>query len=48
MTEKSDGWVVTIRVSPPSLSDNTADADRLVNELKLVLKPVIMILIYHY
>jgi len=38
MTEKSSGWVVTVSVSPPSLNDNTADADRLINELKSVLK----------
>ncbi len=38
MTEKSSGWVVSVSVSPPSLNDNTADADRLINELKSVLK----------
>ncbi|MBC2717887.1 MAG: ATP-binding protein [Desulfobacteraceae bacterium] len=38
MTGKSPGWVVTVKVSPPSLNDNTADADRLINELKPVLK----------
>jgi len=38
MTEKSPGWVLTVKVSPPSLNDNTADADRLINELKSVLK----------
>ncbi len=38
MTEKSSGWVVTVSVSPPSLNDNTADADRLINEVKSVLK----------
>ncbi|MDA3897160.1 MAG: ASKHA domain-containing protein, partial [Desulfobacteraceae bacterium] len=38
MIGKSDGWVVTVSVSPPSLNDNTADADRLINELKSVLK----------
>lgn len=38
MTEKSSGWAVTVSVPPPSLSDNTADADRLVNALKSVLK----------
>ena len=38
MTEMNSGWVVTVNVSPPSLNDNTADADRLTNELKSVLK----------
>jgi uncharacterized 2Fe-2S/4Fe-4S cluster protein (DUF4445 family) len=38
MTEKSPGWIVTAIISPPSLSDNTADADRLINELKSQLK----------
>ncbi len=34
MKAKSSGWVVKVSVSPPSLEDNTADADRLINELK--------------
>ena len=38
MTEKSSGWVESVSISPPSLNDNTADADRLINELKSVLK----------
>jgi len=38
MTDKNSGWIVTISIPSPSLSDNTADADRLINELKSVLK----------
>jgi uncharacterized 2Fe-2S/4Fe-4S cluster protein (DUF4445 family) len=34
----TDGWVRTINLSPPSLQDNTADADRLTNSLKRKLK----------
>ncbi len=33
MTETIDGWVVPVRLAPPSLDDNTADADRLKNVL---------------
>ncbi len=32
------GWVKTVRLTPPSLGDNTADADRLANALKAMLK----------
>ena len=28
------GWVQTVSVSPPTLSNNTADADRLIEALK--------------
>ncbi|MCD6585468.1 MAG: DUF4445 domain-containing protein [Desulfobacteraceae bacterium] len=38
MIEKNSGWVVTVKAPPPSLNDNTADADRLINEVKSVLK----------
>ncbi|RJP94768.1 MAG: DUF4445 domain-containing protein [Desulfobacteraceae bacterium] len=34
MMENHSGWVTAIRMSPPSLKDNTADADRLIDELK--------------
>ncbi len=37
MTEETAGWVVTVRLTPPSLADNTADADRLKNALKIKL-----------
>jgi uncharacterized 2Fe-2S/4Fe-4S cluster protein (DUF4445 family) len=30
----ADGWIRMVRLSPPSLQDNTADADRLENQLK--------------
>ena len=30
----TDGWIRLVRLSPPSLQDNTADADRLKNQLK--------------
>ena len=29
-----DGWIRLVHLSPPSLQDNTADADRLINQLK--------------
>ena len=32
------GWVRTVRLNPPSLQDNTADADRLVHALRAELK----------
>jgi uncharacterized 2Fe-2S/4Fe-4S cluster protein (DUF4445 family) len=38
MTEESSGWVVTVSVPPPSLENNTADADRLINALTSVLE----------
>ena len=38
MTQENSGWVIPVAVSPPSLDDNTADADRLVNKLKSILK----------
>lgn len=37
MTEETAGWVVAVRLTPPSLADNTADADRLKNALKIKL-----------
>jgi uncharacterized 2Fe-2S/4Fe-4S cluster protein (DUF4445 family) len=36
--KQRQGWVRTLSLTPPSLQDNTADADRLVNALKLGLK----------
>ncbi|MCP4693802.1 MAG: ATP-binding protein, partial [Desulfobacterales bacterium] len=36
--ETNRGWVETITLRPPSLEDNTADADRLIEELKSRLK----------
>jgi len=33
-----DGWVKRVALTPPVLSDNTADADRLVESLKKELK----------
>ena len=30
----ADGWIRLVRLSPPSLQDNTADADRLKIQLK--------------
>ncbi|MBW1889326.1 MAG: [Fe-S]-binding protein, partial [Deltaproteobacteria bacterium] len=36
-----EGWIRTVTLSPPSLSDNTSDADRLVVEIDL---PVLKIL----
>ena len=33
-----DGWVKNVALTPPALSDNTADADRLVESLKKELK----------
>ena len=38
MTDKNSGWITTIIIPSPSLNDNTADADRLTNVLKSVLK----------
>ncbi len=38
MTQENSGWVISVTVSPPSLDDNTADADRLINKLKSILK----------
>ncbi len=35
MMETNPGWVTAVRIAPPSLKDNTADADRLINELKI-------------
>ena len=35
---KSESWVKTVTLSPPSLEDNTADADRLESALKKALK----------
>jgi hypothetical protein len=29
-----DGWVKRVRLTPPGLSDNTSDAERLVEGLK--------------
>ena len=34
MTETGSSWVHTVTISPPSLADNTADADRLAKALK--------------
>ncbi len=34
MKFNNNGWVKTITLKPPSLQDNTADADRLINALK--------------
>ncbi len=38
MTEEPRGWVTTVDVIPPTLNDNTADVDRLLNTLKTRLK----------
>jgi uncharacterized 2Fe-2S/4Fe-4S cluster protein (DUF4445 family) len=35
MSEKDPPWIQTISLAPPSLQDNTADADRVLNALKL-------------
>ena len=37
MTVLANGWVKRVSITPPSLKDNTADADRLENALKAVL-----------
>lgn len=34
MNNAPAGWVTSVRLTPPSLKDNTADADRLINELE--------------
>jgi uncharacterized 2Fe-2S/4Fe-4S cluster protein (DUF4445 family) len=34
MNKTHSGWVISVRLTPPSLKDNTADADRLIHELK--------------
>jgi len=38
VTQANPGWVVPVSVPPPSLNDNTADADRLISGLKSILK----------
>lgn len=38
MTDQNSGWVTQVTILPPSLNDNTADADRLINGLKSILK----------
>ena len=38
MADKRRRWVHTLSLSPPSLKDNTADADRLVNALRVHFK----------
>lgn len=38
MKEENGGWVRTISLTPPTLKDNTADTDRLLNALKTQLK----------
>jgi uncharacterized 2Fe-2S/4Fe-4S cluster protein (DUF4445 family) len=38
MNKKAPPWVQSIALTPPSLQDNTADADRLLNALKARLK----------
>jgi hypothetical protein len=30
----SSGWVISVRLTPPQLKDNTADAERLISGLK--------------
>ena len=34
MNKKDPPWIQTISLAPPSLQDNTADADRLINALR--------------
>ena len=42
MDNRSTPWIQTVRLTPPNLEDNTADADRLVQALKSRLEtPVI-------
>ncbi len=38
MNKKDPSWVQTLALIPPSLKDNTADVDRLLNALKSRLK----------
>jgi uncharacterized 2Fe-2S/4Fe-4S cluster protein (DUF4445 family) len=38
MSNSESPWITTVSLYPPSLQDNTADADRLINELKSRLK----------
>jgi len=38
MSENISGWVVQAATPPPSLKDNRADADRLLDALKPILK----------
>jgi uncharacterized 2Fe-2S/4Fe-4S cluster protein (DUF4445 family) len=38
MTDQNSGWIIPVTIPSPSLNDNTADADRLTNALKSVLK----------
>ncbi|MBW2583828.1 MAG: [Fe-S]-binding protein, partial [Deltaproteobacteria bacterium] len=38
MSEINTPWVQTITLDPPTLQDNTADADRLISALKANLK----------
>ena len=38
MIKKAPPWVQTVALTPPSLQDNTADVDRLLNALKSLLK----------
>jgi uncharacterized 2Fe-2S/4Fe-4S cluster protein (DUF4445 family) len=38
MSELANGWIKKISVTPPSLKDNTADAERLESALKAILK----------
>lgn len=38
MTVLANGWVKQVSVTPPSLKDNTADADRLERALMAILK----------
>ena len=34
LDENTSGWVVQVTLQPPSLADNSADADRLLRALK--------------
>ena len=38
MSELENGWIKRVSVTPPSLKDNTADAERLESALKAILK----------
>ncbi|MDP3283301.1 MAG: [Fe-S]-binding protein, partial [Desulfobacterales bacterium] len=38
MSELANGWIKRVSVTPPSLEDNTADAERLESALKAILK----------
>ena len=34
MNENNTGWIRHVSITPPTLQNNTADADRLIGELK--------------